>query len=431
MTKSIIYVNNLEILNLIEETKKKYDNLSKQNNKEIFWKDIFKLDKQINNTTNDWAYYHFKVKNYDNLIKDNFIVDYINWQLIEHYIIKLSRESQTENNENLTERIKEKGWIENYIKDRNKTEKNKWYKIKTQIYWEKSYWKETYVRIEDWKYLSVIFTQKEYDKDKKIWEDKWYEKNVKNMIDWYIWELLYWRYLYDEQKKWTIKSFEWENKLEVSFWKIEEDKNSYNYSYKLEVNYKASDETLYDYKIKMEKDWKIIEKYIDLKTLNINSESQKKFNYGYDSIWNWKFYVKLSNVLKDTNKKIIFLPIWYNKWEIFIFKWNLAPTSKQLLKDNDKIVENTKKTYELSKKWEIKEEFDVWKTKNIWIILSKIIRADKNWVWEIVELEDAKKVWKIMKWLKFKTTSWNSIENYVIFYWNYLKQFWKTMKKTK
>jgi len=404
--KTTIFIKNKSELDIIKEKIKSYNEFNKMKDDKFFDNELFNLKIDKAWWRSDWIYWKFDIQHIKELKKSKIFIDFLNWQIIEHYLIKLSDESQLQNNTKL--------W--KFPSRKIKEEKQKWSDFfKTKIVtWNKT--KENYFCLDKQWYLQTIFEQ----------EERYYYKGVNNMIDWYLTEILFWKYLLDLKKKWKIKSFKWSNKWKLDIIKEKEIKN-WEYNYELEVEFHLDSWIFYDFEL-TENKWKTY--YIDLKWLKLWKWNDEVLNWTKYNGWNkktaynWKFYIKYENVMKKTNKEVIILPVWKFENQIFIYNYKEAPTNKEIRKDLPTILKNT--NYVLDNLSNFNTEYNIW-TK-FRMVLAKThkceYKQDKiNWD------ENININWVDTDIIDLDTYSWVDLTNFILFYWKRAESKNKTMYK--
>jgi len=397
-----IKIENENLLKKIQNDLKEYLSLNKLKEEDFFWKSLFWF------TTNKikWdikgSYHHLDINNHYRDIKDSKIFKtYMNWQIIEYYLIKNINESQLQNNKKISNIIK-------YVKENNY--------IKVNIIANRIK-KEAFLKYDNKRYLNICFKQNNIR----------YEKNIENMMIWYIWEMLYWSFLIKQVKRWNIKNFIWTNKFKADI-TLKKDWIS--------CLYEIEEESWYDYKIKTNK-WENI--YIDLKTLEINKTSDEILdkwsiknpqNWRIQNFDSYRFYVKIEHIDKANRKwlNIYYVPLWYNKKQnLYIYSLNNALSSNFVKNNLQEIIRNT--NYIINNKqfykydWQISQKipFMIQRTK-------KESLKENTWIWKTCKIQ---MLWKTIDIPEMKTNNWNSIDNIVIYYWKYAEYHRKKMIKIK
>jgi len=371
---------------------------------QLFWKMQIQLNQDTDNAVENWVYQHYNVD-----VDDNVLQDFVNWQMIEHYIIKNSYESQIENNYKLRA---DDNNIENVI---YKFEKQKLFKIRIK-------WKNY-----NWHFDNIVYLWKNNDDYiviyfKQNWS--WYKKNIKNIIDWYKAEFVYWKYLYNKMESWEIDSFQYTNYNNIKSWKVIEN----NWKYSIDFSYNIWKEWNYDFQIK-DSNWI---KYIDLKWLKLSQKSSEFFDESDNIIWTRNFYIKFLNFIKDNDlENLYFVPLWHRDADVYIFDYNYAPNIWFFKKNIENIEKNT--DIVINNIWKLKNEQMIWRSRKISVIIAKTNKVNKIFEQKIsnqIHISKQKFKWKNIKMLETYTISWINLENFIVYYGKWAENFGKVFKKS-
>jgi len=411
MKKSTIKFQDSKLKNKIYEIIENYIKMW-FNSSNIFKNFIIKKQLANNNTPNSqWSYYHYILnKEIWKLRFDKTVKDFINWQIIEYYLIKDIPESQLDNNVSLN---KNSQTIDNYAK-------KEWFQ-KVEID-RKGIIKKIFIKFDKEWYLNVIFSQKDEN-----WELKWFKKGIWKMINGYIWEFLYWAYLTELKKERKINDFKWSNSFNP--------KSKKNNDSNIEIEYDILSEWLYDFEITLPWNKKI---FVDLKGLNTTDKNIEVLKNGKSSfIWKngtpititlqtfskYKFYIKSDNLNKKPSSELYFVPMWYNwfKKDFFFLEINSSPSISYLKNNISNIEKYTKNVINNITKYCV--DVKIWN--DFPYILQKTIKWERNEV--LTSTQPIKIFWKTIISPIVKTGDWITLWNIAVYYWKFVeeKSNWK------